>query len=67
VHGAGSDQTLHLQFAPIAPGPQRATLTITSNDPGQPSVTIALTGVGFSAPVPNIDVPTAGLDFGNVA
>ncbi|HLJ16400.1 MAG TPA: choice-of-anchor D domain-containing protein, partial [Bryobacteraceae bacterium] len=57
----GAQQVLTIQFAPTAAGSQIATLTIASNDPVKPSVTISLTGTGVTnpnSPTPIITIVT---------
>jgi uncharacterized protein (TIGR03437 family) len=46
----GGQQIVNLQFSPAAAGSQTATLTIASNDPANPSATVALTGSGVANP-----------------
>lgn len=45
---AGTQQSVTVRFAPGGAGPQTGILTITSNDPLKPSVTVALSGAGIS-------------------
>lgn len=56
--------TLTVKFAPVATGPTSGSFSIQSNDPGQPLVSVNLTGVGASAPVPNLEVNPGLVDFG---
>lgn len=59
--------TLTLQFDPATSGPASGTLTITSDDPNTPSLTVSLTGTG--RPVPDIALTTpeaVETDFGAV-
>jgi uncharacterized protein (TIGR03437 family) len=52
---AGSSQSVTVRFAPTAVGAQAGTLTLATNDPAHPSVTLALTGTGgASGPVTTI-------------
>ncbi len=46
---AGATFNLSVQFAPTAAGAQTGTLTLTTNDPAHPSVTISLSGTGVTA------------------
>jgi uncharacterized protein (TIGR03437 family) len=46
---AGSQRDVVIRFQPSAAGSQSATLTIRSDDPGRPSVTVALSGQGAAA------------------
>lgn len=66
---AGGQQSVTVRFAPQVAGAVSATLTIASNDPDRPTVTVSLSGTG-QAPVVStsrIDVTPARLDFGTVA
>jgi hypothetical protein len=45
---AGTSSSYTAVFAPTANGPANGTLTVTSNDPAHPSVTIPLTGTGVA-------------------
>jgi hypothetical protein len=58
----GDQRTLRVRFCPTAQGSQSGKLTITSDDPDEPTVTVGLFGEGLA---PDIEVPT-GLDFGPV-
>jgi hypothetical protein len=58
----GNCQTLEVTFTPNAPGTANATLTIASNDPAFPTVTVNLTG---SSGAPDVEVTGSG-QFGNV-
>ena len=46
--GPGNTCTVTVRFNPVSNGAKTATLTITSDDPTRPSVTVALTGTGVS-------------------
>src|SRR5206468_1132393 len=46
---AGSSQNLTVHFAPISTGPASGSITIASDDPIKPTVTVNLTGTGGSA------------------
>ena len=59
---AGNCQTLQVTFNPNAPGTVNATLSIASNDPAYPTVTVNLTG---SAGAPEINVTGNGA-YGSV-
>jgi len=56
--------TLTVKFAPVNLGPTATSFNILSNDPGNPSVTVNLSGIGAAAPVPNLDVNPAFVNFG---
>ncbi|GEM_PF-2788495 len=62
---AGASDSMFITFAPTAPGPHAATMTITSNVPGNATDTISLRGIGL-ARAPVISVSATALDFGNV-
>ena len=54
--------SFNVYFTPTAPGTRTGTLTITSNDPVNPVVTVPLTGTAYSgAPVPEITSVTSQL------
>ncbi len=53
-------------FSPSAPGPKRASLQITSNDPDESFVEIPMTGIGQEPPVPVLVVQPDSIDFGVV-
>jgi hypothetical protein len=63
---AGSSQSITIRFSPAASGTQTGTLTIRSNDPLKPAVTVNLSGTGGSAQVPTLQLPAQSIDFGNV-
>jgi hypothetical protein len=42
----GQSQSVAIDFTPVTPGPDSATLTVTSDDPIHPSVTVQLKGSG---------------------
>jgi hypothetical protein len=61
----GPEETcsVSIRFAPQATGTKTATLSIPSNDPDTPTVTVELTGNGIA---PNIDVKPLALDFDEI-
>jgi hypothetical protein len=63
---AGSSQSITIRFSPTASGTQTGTLTIRSNDPAKPAVSVNLSGAGASAQVPMIQLPAESINFGNV-
>jgi hypothetical protein len=58
--GAGGSLTLTVRFNPSAPGQRDASLDITTSDPANPSVSVALTGLGL---VPAILTSASSLVF----
>src|SRR5690349_20199012 len=54
---AGQTCSFTVTFTPSAGGPQSAMLTIVSNDPARPSVTISMTGTGIVATTTAISAP----------
>jgi hypothetical protein len=56
--------TLMVRFSPLFTGRADGSFSINSNDPNSPSKTVTLTGIGASAPVPNLDVSPGLIDFG---
>ncbi|MGB9596120.1 MAG: choice-of-anchor D domain-containing protein, partial [Candidatus Poribacteria bacterium] len=58
--------TISVRFSPILTGLKTATLTITSNDPDEQTVTVSLQGRGYEVPVPDIEIYPPSIDFGSV-
>jgi len=56
-------RVLIVKFAPTQVRAYSASISITSNDPGHPFVTVPLSGIGAGAPVSNLDVSVAAVDF----
>lgn len=56
-----------VKFDPASVGPKSATLTITSNDPVNPTVTVSLQADGENLPPCSYAVAPTTLNFGNVA
>lgn len=59
----GQSLKVTVSFAPTSGGPKAATLSINSNDPVRPIVTVPMTGTGLT---PVIDVSPVPLAFGDV-
>jgi hypothetical protein len=59
----GLSADLTLRFAPLTVGRFTSAFTITSNAPQNPSVTVALDGLGTGAPVPNLQISQTLIDF----
>jgi|GEM_PF-1410458 len=64
--GASGRDSIRLRFAPLSGGSKSATLTITSNDPNNPSRSVWLKGTGTTT-APSITADPAALDFDTVA
>ncbi len=62
----GDSLVVTVTFDPTAAGAQAGTLTIASNDPGQPTLTISLTGTGVAAPTAVLSTSAATLSLGSV-
>ncbi|MBI2877784.1 MAG: choice-of-anchor D domain-containing protein [Candidatus Tectomicrobia bacterium] len=62
---SGSKSELKLQFSPTTEGAKGGSLTLTSNDPDQPILQVALSGNALD--LPDIAVDPEALNFGNVA
>lgn len=62
---AGGSVTYHVSFAPVAVGLVTGTMTIHSNDPDEPVVTVSLSGQGQYSQ-PTIWLSAHSHDFGNV-
>jgi hypothetical protein len=62
----GRQQYLAVTYKPLAEGSDTATLTIHSNDPLTPLVTIPLTGSASTLPDCSYEVRPPSLDFGSV-
>jgi MYXO-CTERM domain-containing protein len=58
---AGTSRELSVSFNPTTPGVATGTLTLTSDDPANPSAAVALTGTGVKAMVV---LSSTSLDFG---
>lgn len=59
----GQSRDLTVQFAPTAVAPFVGAFSIQSNDPSTPSATVNLSGIGTSAPSPNLEVTPVDLNF----
>ena len=63
---AGQSVQVGLTFSPTASGNVTGSVTITSTDPSNPTVTIPLTGTGTAALQPGLTVSPASFNFGSV-
>jgi len=55
-----------VKFAPSSETFRSGVITIDSNDPDEPTVTVSLTGTGYSLSVPDIRLSSSALNFGLV-
>ena len=62
----GASQTLTVTYAPVDIGLDTGCLALTSNDPDEAVVELALSGTGAPVPVADINLNPASLDFGVV-
>ncbi len=62
----GQSVTLQVQFSPTAAGATTGQVTINSNS-SSGAATVALSGSGIAAPVPQLTVSSAALSFGSIA
>ena len=62
--GGSKDQEVTVTFTPSLTGPQAGTLTLSTNDPITPTLTISATGDGGRQPA--IELSTSQLNFGTV-
>lgn len=63
---AGSTAPLVIRFTPTASGSVTGSINLTSNDPSQPTLSVALTGKGVDSAAPEIALDQTALDFGSV-
>jgi len=61
----GDNCTVSATFSPLSVAAFTATITVTSNDAGSPTL-VSLTGNGVTGPAPNLAVTPASVDFGEV-
>jgi Abnormal spindle-like microcephaly-assoc'd, ASPM-SPD-2-Hydin/Protein of unknown function (DUF1573) len=64
---AGQSAPVSLSFKPTAGGAAAATLSIISNDPANPTMSVALAGTGSTATFGQLQASPASLNFGNVS
>ncbi len=62
----GQSASVTFTFTPTAAGSSTGSLVITSNDPGKPTLNIALTGSGTNTQVGQLTANPTSLGFGNV-
>lgn len=62
----GGSMHISVEFQPLRPGPVRSELIITSNDPGNPEIVVALSGEGISLPSCQFVLSQPQLSFGRV-
>lgn len=59
----GETETIEVRFQPVTPGTVAAALSIASNDPTEPIVTINLTGTGVVAPELELSPPSIAVSL----
>jgi len=64
---AGQSASMQLTYKPTAAGSDTGSLTITSNDPANPTETITMSGAGSSTPSGQLQANPTSLSFGNVS
>jgi hypothetical protein len=64
VVAPGTTRTVTVTFTPTTTGGANGSLTITSDDPANPQLTVGLTGNGLPMPPPIISVSPTSLNFG---
>ena len=64
---AGQSVQATMTFAPTTAAAATGSVTITSNDPNNPTATIPLSGTGSSAPTGQLSATPASINFGNIA
>jgi len=62
-----ASETVTVAFTPLDFTDYLGEILVQSDDPDHPALTYAVQGTGRPVPVPDIDAPTATLDFGTVA
>jgi hypothetical protein len=62
----GGSTTVTVTYAPTDVGTDVGSLAVSSNDPLQPSLPVALTGTGAAAPTPQVVLDPASLNLGSV-
>jgi len=62
--GSSGYRPVHVTYTPVDDQPDAATLVILSDDPDEPTVEVELAGV--NVPLPEIDLSTWTIDFGDV-
>jgi len=64
---AGESRTVAVTFSPIAAGASAGTLTISSNDPDRPTLSLPLAGIGLHVAAPVMQISPPAVNFGKVA
>jgi Abnormal spindle-like microcephaly-assoc'd, ASPM-SPD-2-Hydin/Protein of unknown function (DUF1573) len=64
---AGQSAQVGVTFSPTASGSSSGSLTITSNDSVNPTINVALSGTGTSAPTGQLDANSNSISFGAIA
>jgi uncharacterized membrane protein len=63
----GGTQAVQVTYAPVDVGLDAGSLEISSDDPDEPTVSVALSGTGDVVTAPDINLNPLALDFGTVA
>lgn len=64
VLAPGESRLVSVTFTPSADGPAAGTLTVASDDPTEPSLSVALAGVGLLAPSVSVSPPSLSVALG---
>lgn len=64
---AGQSAQATVTFSPTATGAATGSISIVSNDPANPTVSVPLTGTGSAAPTGQLSASPTSLSFGSVA
>ncbi len=64
---SGQSVPVTVTFTPTAAGSEPGSITLTSNDPNNPTATVALTGTGSTAPLGLLTASPGSLNFSDVS
>jgi hypothetical protein len=67
IISAGQSAPVGLSFQPTVGGATSGTLSITSNDPSNPTMSVALTGTGSTAPFGQLQANPTSVSFGSLS
>jgi hypothetical protein len=62
----GGMSTVTVRFSPVSVGTKTGNITITSNDPDEPTKSLSVQGIGVTVPVPDIRISPESLVYGDV-